>query len=117
MTPLRRAIQRAIRLLPCRTAVGRDYAAAVLRGDRTWSGADLHGRAKRYGTSYAARRRDALRALNAAGGCVVAVDHGRLVSAVVACTDDYGDVVYSTLAGYASPRQRASMRLRVWGAP
>lgn len=114
---LRLTILRAIELLPCRTTVGRDYAAAVLRGDRAWSGADLRGAARKYGQSYADRRRDARRALCAADGVVVAVDRGRLVSAVVAAVDDYGDVVYATSAGLASPRARRSKQLRLWGSP
>ena len=111
---LRNIIRTATASLTCRTAKGREYAAAVIAGRRTWSGADLQGNAKRYGRSYADRRGDAANAVARAGGCVVAVGpNGRLATAVIVCTDDYGDTVYATTEGLAVPRARASRRLRL----
>jgi len=77
------------------------YAANVVRGRQRWSGADLQGKARKFGASYARQRRKARAALEMAGGDVIATEHGRLRTAVQVCVDDYGREVYATHAGYA----------------
>ena len=86
------------------------YARAVVAGQQRWSGADLRGKAKRYGSTYARQRRKARKALKAAGGVVVAVEHGRLRTAVEICVDDYGNQVYLTSVGPVRPLTRAQCR-------
>ena len=75
------------------------YAAAVLCGAQRWSGADLMGKAKKYGASYAAQRGHAGLALRRAGGCVVAIENGLLVTGVRVGQDDFGDAIFSTERG------------------
>ena len=77
------------------------YARDTVAGRQRWSGADLKGKAARYGASYYVQRRKARAALFAAGGCIVAIDHGRDVTAVRACVDDFGNEVFDTPRGLA----------------
>ena len=58
------------------------YARDVVTGAQRWSGSDLRGKARKYGHSYYVQRRKARAALFAAGGCIIAIDHGLNVSAV-----------------------------------
>lgn len=78
------------------------YAQDVLAGTQTWSGADLRGKARHYGASYARGRRHAARALVDAGGDLAYVGrNGRLVAAALVGMDDYGNAVYQTQIGPA----------------
>ena len=86
------------------------YAKAVVTGQQRWSGADLRGKAARYAHRYARQRRKARQALQAAGGVVVAVEHGRLRTAVAICVDDYGNQVYMTSVGPVRPLTRAQCK-------
>ena len=86
------------------------YARAVVTGQQRWSGADLRGKAARYGSSYARQRRKAKKALGAAGGVVVAVEHGRLVTGVALCVDDFGNQIYATADSLVRPLTRAQCR-------
>ena len=81
------------------------YARDVVSGRQRWSGGDLRGKARKYGHSYYIQRRKARAALFAAGGCIIAIDHGLNVSAVQidACT-------FETLRGMAV---RCGTRYRV----
>ena len=65
------------------------YARDVVSGRQRWSGGDLRGKARKYGYSYSVQRRKAHAALIAAGGCIIAIDHGLLVSAVAIDADSY----------------------------
>ena len=65
------------------------YARDCITGRQRWSGSDLRGKARRYGYSYSVQRRKAAQALVAAGGCIIAIDHGLLVSAVQIDADSY----------------------------
>jgi hypothetical protein len=94
---LQDTIRRACAALPTRA----QYARAVIRGEQRWSGADLKGKAKKFGAAYARQRRVALRAWHDAGGVIVAVEHGRNVSAIEAGTDAQGRTVYVTVDGVA----------------
>jgi hypothetical protein len=58
------------------------YARDVVSGRQRWSGSDLRGKARKYGRSYYVQRRKARAALFAAGGVIIAIDHGLNVSAV-----------------------------------
>jgi hypothetical protein len=75
------------------------YAAEVLTGQRLWSGADLEGKAKKYGARYALQRRAAKDALRKAGGEVIEVEHGRKVAAVLLRDEQDGSRIYATAAG------------------
>jgi hypothetical protein len=86
------------------------YAQDVVTGQQRWSGADLRGKAARYASTYARQRRKAEKALEAAGGEVVAVEHGRLVTGVALCVDDYGNQVYMTAVSLVRPLTRAQCR-------
>ena len=86
------------------------YAKAVVTGQQRWSGADLRGKAKNYGSTYARQRRKAEKALEAAGGEVVVVEHGRLVTGVAICVDDYGNQVYMTAVSLVRPLTRAQCK-------
>ncbi len=86
------------------------YAKHVVTGQQRWSGADLRGKAKNYGSSYGRQRRKALKALEAAGGEVVAVEHGRLVTGVELCVDDFGNQVYMTAVSLVRPLTRAQCK-------
>ena len=97
------AIRRAAAMLSPR----QQYARAVLEGRQTWSGNDLRGRAKKWSSSYARQRAAARDALVKAGGCIIRVEHGRLVSAVRVCVDDLGRVIYATADGFAYPDDRS----------
>lgn len=76
-----------------------NYAKAVISGWQLWSGADLKGKAARYGHAYLQQRRNARKALHAAGGHVVPIEHGLLVTAAQIGTDDYGCAIYETVYG------------------
>ena len=97
------------------TAAQRDlrgaYACAVVSGRQLWSGADLQGKAKSYGGGYARQRNKAYTALRRAGGEVLAVDHGKRVTAVRICTDDFGNAVYATTDGLAWPHTRSQYKI------
>jgi hypothetical protein len=86
------------------------YARDVVTGQQRWSGADLRGKAKNYGSRYGRQRRKAEKALEAAGGEVVAVEHGRLVTGVAICVDDYGNQVYMTAVSLVRPLTRAQCK-------
>ena len=65
------------------------YARDCITGRQRWSGSDLRGKARRYGYSYSVQRAKAHAALRAAGGVIIAIDHGLLVSAVQIDADTY----------------------------
>jgi len=65
------------------------YARDCVNGRQRWSGSDLRGKARKYGHTYAIQRRKARAALFAAGGCIIAIDHGLNVSAVAIDADSY----------------------------
>lgn len=65
------------------------YARDVVTGRQRWSGSDLRGKARKYGHTYARQRRKARAALFAAGGVIIAIDHGLIVSAVRIDADSY----------------------------
>lgn len=94
---LQDTIDRACAALPTRA----QYAREVIRGTQRWSGADLKGKAKKFGAAYARQRSVAMRAWHNAGGVIVAVEHGRNVSAIYAGTDPQGRAVYVTVDGVA----------------
>lgn len=94
---LQDTIDRACAALPTRA----QYAREVIRGTQRWSGADLKGKAKKFGAAYARQRSVAMRAWHDAGGVIVAVEHGRNVSAIEAGTDAQGRAVYLTVDGIA----------------
>jgi hypothetical protein len=81
------------------------YARDVVTGRQRWSGSDLKGKARKYGYTYARQRAKARAALAAAGGCIIAIDHGLNVSAVA-----IGDDIYLTPRGVAV---RCGTRYRV----
>lgn len=71
------------------------YARDVLSGYQRWSGADIKGKARRFGAGYARQRSKAASALLKAGGCIVAERRtGRLRTAALLCVDDYGTEIY-----------------------
>ena len=72
------------------------YARDCITGRQRWSGSDLRGKARKYGHSYYIQRRKARAALFAAGGVIIAIDHGLNVSAVA-----IGDDIYLTARGVA----------------
>jgi hypothetical protein len=94
---LQDTIDRACAALPTRA----QYAREVIRGEQRWSGADLKGKAKKFGAVYARQRSVALRAWHDAGGILVAVEHGRLVSAVEAGVNAQGYATFVTVDGVA----------------
>ena len=65
------------------------YARDCVTGRQRWSGGDLRGKARKYGYSYSVQRRKARAALFAAGGCIIAIDHGLNVSAVRIDAENY----------------------------
>ena len=65
------------------------YARDCITGRQRWSGSDLRGKARKYGYSYSVQRRKAAQALFKAGGVIIAIDHGLLVSAVQIDADSY----------------------------
>ena len=65
------------------------YARDVVSGRQRWSGSDLKGKARKYSYSYYAQRRKARAALFAAGGVIIAIDHGLNVSAVRIDAENY----------------------------
>ena len=81
------------------------YARDVVSGRQRWSGGDLKGKARKYGYSYIVQRRKARAALFAAGGVIIAIDHGLNVSAV-----QIGDDIYLTARGVA---MRCGTRYRI----
>lgn len=89
MNTLRSIIRQAIDNLQPR----QKYAADVIRGKRLWSGADLQGKARKYGGGYARQRDKARDALEDAGGIVIPVEHGRLETAAPIGCDDYGNAL------------------------
>ena len=54
------------------------YALAVAEGRQSLSGADLKGKASRYGGSYHATRCEVVKAMEGAGRCVVRLTSGRV---------------------------------------
>jgi hypothetical protein len=72
------------------------YARDVVTGRQRWSGSDLRGKARKYGHTYYVQRRKARAALYRAGGVIIAIDHGLLVSAV-----QIGEDTYATMRGVA----------------
>jgi hypothetical protein len=82
------------------------YASDVLCNVQNWSGSDLKGKARKYSTGYYHQRGHAYDALYRAGGQVIPVRHGRLVSAVCVGVDDYGNKVFETRGGYVVPTTR-----------
>jgi hypothetical protein len=81
------------------------YARDVVSGRQRWSGSDLKGKARKFGHTYYIQRRKAAQVLLAAGGCIIAIDHGLLVSAVA-----IGDDIYLTARGVA---MRCGTRYRI----
>jgi hypothetical protein len=65
------------------------YARDCVTGRQRWSGGDLRGKARKYGYSYSVQRRKARAALFAAGGVIIAIDHGLNVSAVRIDAENY----------------------------
>ena len=94
---LQTVITLACAALPVRAMYARD----VIHGYQRWSGADLKGKAKRFGAGYARQRSRARTALFNAGGCIVAIDRGLNVTAVQVGTDDMGRTIYATTRGIA----------------
>lgn len=87
-----------------------NYARDVIMGYQAWSGADLKGKARRYGGGYARQRDTARSAVNAAGGLVLPVGNaGRLCLCERIGMDDMGNALYATTQGPAVAR--ASRRL------
>ena len=111
MTAINTITARALQHLTARQRAG--YAGDVLRGAQRWSGADLRGKARKYGAHYARQRAIASRAWWAAGGRLLAIEHGRIVSAVPVGMDDYGDAIYSTRAGTYRAPNSAQTNFRV----
>lgn len=98
---INKVLARASEILAERNPRAR-YAQAVLAGRQNWSGSDLQGKARYYGSSYERGRRLAKQALFEAGGQLAYVGrNGRLVAAVRVGTDDYGNAVYQTELGPA----------------
>ena len=98
---LNKVIARASEILAERNPRAQ-YAQDVLAGKQNWSGSDLRGKARHYGSSYARGRQYAARALFEAGGQLAYVGrNGRLVAAVRVGMDDYGNEVYQTQLGPA----------------
>lgn len=83
------------------------YALDVVDGGQLWSGADLKGKARKYGASYARQRARASQALYEAGGEVIAIEHGLLVTAVQTGMDCYGNAIYQTTQGVRVQRTAA----------
>ena len=81
------------------------YARDCVSGRQRWSGSDLKGKARKYGHTYYVQRRKARAALFAAGGVIIAIDHGLNVSAV-----QIGDDIYLTVRGVA---MRCGTRYRI----
>ena len=79
-----------------------EYAKDVVKGYRNWSGAGMTAAARQWGW-YSRKRDEACKALRKAGGEVVSVDYGRLVTAVQLCVDDYGAQVYETAFAFVRP--------------
>jgi hypothetical protein len=88
-----------------------NYAADTLMGRQRWSGADLKGKAKKYSYGYAVQRSKAGAALTKAGGSVVAINNGLLVTAVAIGQDDYGNVIFDTPEGLAVQASAARAQL------
>jgi hypothetical protein len=95
---LDRVIKEACHSLPPRAL----YARAVIEGYQRWSGADLKGKAKKYGAGYAAQRQAARLSLYAAGGCIIPMRHGLLVTAVHITDTVEGFEIYETPLGIAA---------------
>jgi hypothetical protein len=84
------------------------YAHAVLSGVQRWSGADLQGKARRYGYGYHRQRNYAKWAWFEAGGLLLSIGpQGRIESAVYVGADDYGNAIYHTAAAVVVPRDRS----------
>jgi len=94
---LRAVVNKAIAALNPRA----HYAADTIIGRQRWSGSDLQGKAKKYSYGYSVQRAKAGAALRKAGGWVVAVDRGLLVTAVSIGMDDYGNEIFDTTRGIA----------------
>lgn len=78
-----------------------NYARNVLLGRQNWSGSDLRGKAKHWGSRYRELRRKAGRALQQAGGLIVATENNRLRTAAPAGQDDFGNMIVNTRSGAA----------------
>jgi len=87
------------------------YAADTIRGRQRWSGSDLKGKAKKFGYGYSVQRDKAYAALRAAGGRIVAINKGLLVTAVQVGVDDYGNMIFDTPKGVAVQISSARARL------
>ena len=85
------------------------YADDVLSGHQRWSGADIKGKARRFGASYAEQRKRAARYLRAAGGMLCYVGpHHRLCACVIVGMDDYGNALIQSDIGAGIPAARGS---------
>lgn len=81
------------------------YAEDVIIGAQNWSGSDLRGKAAKYGAGYARQRKHARDAWECAGGDLLRLrNSGRIVSAVLLCTDDYGNEVFASDLGMLRPQ-------------
>lgn len=79
-----------------------NYAQNVVKGYQLWSGADIRGRAAKFGGKYRDQRTKASQALYAAGGKVIQIDYNKRVTAVDAGVDDYGNRLMLTTEGMAT---------------
>ncbi len=105
------SLQTVITLACASLPVRAQYARAVIEGDQRWSGADLRGKARKFGAGYARQRSRARTALFNAGGCIVAIDRGLNVTAVQVGTDDMGRTIYATTHGIAVQASAERARL------
>jgi hypothetical protein len=96
-------IQTALNKLSSRAT----YQRAVITGDQRWSGADLRGKAKRFGYQYAQARKIAKSALREAGGDIISIEHGLRSTAVLINETAEKHLVYMTPRG---------LRIREYGA-
>lgn len=87
------------------------YAHDVLNGIQKWSGADLKGKARKFSGGYHRQRQHAAKALRDAGGCIIAINRGRCVTAIYLGADDYGNAIYGTPRGVAIQSTRAQARI------
>ena len=96
MSPGRVRFSETVRRALAKLGPRQTYAAAVIGGRQAWSGADLKGKAKRFGGSYARQRAKARVAWLESGGDIVAMRRtGKLISAVCIGADDFGAALYA----------------------
>ena len=89
----------------------RRYAKDVLVGRQSWSGADLRGKASRYGAGYYRQRLHAKDALISAGGDLAYVGrHGKLCAVVAVGVDDFGNELFQTLLGPAVANAKRNLQ-------